>query len=91
MSSTPPNSTTAHGSIDADVKASEASPVLERHYSPQEVAEIWNLSTDCIRKIFEHEPGVLVVGQPMRGKRGYKTLRIPHAVLMRVHKRMSKV
>lgn len=35
---------------------------VERHYSPAEICEIWKLSADCIRHIFENEPGVLVIG-----------------------------
>ena len=66
---------------------------VERHYSPAEIGEIWKLSADCIRHIFENEPGVLVIGNLIscRGKRSYTTLRIPQSVLDRVHKRMSKV
>jgi hypothetical protein len=66
---------------------------VERHYSPAEIGEMWNLSADCVRNIFENEPGVLVIGNSItrRGKRTYKTLRIPQSVLDRVHKRMSKV
>jgi hypothetical protein len=66
---------------------------VERHYSPAEIGEIWNLSADCVRNIFENEQGVLVLGNSIsrRGKRSYKTLRIPQSVLDRVHKRMSKV
>jgi hypothetical protein len=65
----------------------------ERHYSPAEIAELWNLSVDCVRKIFESEPGVLVIGKPQtqRGKRNYTTLRIPQSVLDRVHRRLRKV
>jgi hypothetical protein len=64
-----------------------------RHYSPAEIAELWNLSPDCVRKVFENEPGVLVIGnaQPKRGKRSYTTLRIPQTVLDRVHRRLRKV
>jgi len=71
----------------------ELTVASERHYSPAEIAERWNLSSDCVRKIFEREPGVLVVGNPnpSRGKRSYTMLRIPQSVLDRVHKRMSKV
>jgi hypothetical protein len=64
-----------------------------RHYSPGEIAELWSLSVDSVRKIFENEPGVLVLGntQPRRGKRSYTTLRIPANVMERVHRRLSKV
>jgi hypothetical protein len=65
----------------------------ERHYSVDEVAEMWSLSPDCVRGIFEPEPGVLIVGgkSPHRHKRRYRTLRIPESVLERVHKRLSQV
>jgi len=34
----------------------------ERHYTVAEIAAMWNLSQDFVRKLFENEPGVLVVG-----------------------------
>lgn len=75
------------------IKAFGGAPSVERHYSPAEIAELWNLSADFVRKIFDKEPGVLVIGntQPRRGKRSYTTLRIPQAVLDRVHRRMTRV
>ena len=76
-----------------DSRPQSAMLSTERHYSPAEIAEIWNLSVDCVRKIFENEPGVLVIGNPVqtRVKRSYTTLRIPQTVLDRVHRRMAKV
>ncbi len=48
---------------------------------------MWNLSRDVVRKIFEREPGVLVIGNDgSRSKRGYHTLRIPESVMERVHR-----
>jgi hypothetical protein len=62
---------------------------LERHYAVTEIAEIWHLSTDKVRDLFEDEPGVLVIGQrSSRRKRRYVTLRIPHSVVERVHARL---
>ena len=62
----------------------------ERHYAVIEVAEMWHLSTDKVREIFEREPGVLVIGDPNpRRKRRYRTLRIPQSVITRVHTRLS--
>lgn len=62
----------------------------ERHYAAIEVAEMWNLSADKVREIFEHEPGVLVIGdRNPRHKRRYLTLRIPQTVLLRVHNRLA--
>ncbi len=63
---------------------------VERHYAVIEVAELWNLSPDKVREIFEHEPGVLVIGdRNPRHKRRYLTLRIPQTVLRRVHNRLA--
>jgi hypothetical protein len=60
----------------------------ERHFSPAEIGERWNLSADVIRKLFEKEPGVLVIGEDApKGKRRYTTLRIPQSVVERVHRR----
>jgi hypothetical protein len=62
----------------------------ERHYAVIEVAEMWNLSPDKIRELFQHEPGVLVIGdRSPRHKRRYLTLRIPQTVLHRVHNRLA--
>jgi hypothetical protein len=62
----------------------------EKHYTVAEVAAMWMLSEDFIRKLFEREPDVLVLkscGGKMR--RTYRTLRIPAFVLERVHKRLK--
>lgn len=62
----------------------------ERHYAVIEVAEMWNLSPDKVRELFEHEPGVLVIGdRNPRYKRRYRTLRIPQSIVTRVHARLS--
>ena len=55
----------------------------ERHYSVGEVANLWALSRDSVRRLFRREPGVLAMGDR------YVTLRIPESVLERVHRRLS--
>jgi len=68
----------------------ETSVHIERHYAVTEIAEMWNLSVDKVRDIFENEPGVLLLGERSpRHKRRYVTLRIPQTVLERVHCRLS--
>ncbi len=64
----------------------------ERHYSVAEVAELWNLSEDKVRRLFQNEPGVLVLGnaQPRYGRHRYTTLRIPESVAERVYRRMLR-
>jgi hypothetical protein len=68
------------------------SPASERHYTVAEVAAMWNLSKDTVRRMFQNAPGVLVLGARSSGrKRGYLTLRIPQSVLERVHRLCSLV
>jgi hypothetical protein len=64
----------------------------ERHFSVAEIAAMWSLSQDAVRKIFQNEPGVLALGGSGAGhKRRYLTLRVPQSVVERVHRRMTKV
>ena len=63
----------------------------ERHYAPSEVADLWHFNVETIRQLFRDEPGVVVLQAPVKkGKRPYKTIRIPHSVLERVHKRLQR-
>ena len=62
----------------------------ERHYSVAEVSVLWNLSGDVVRKLFQKEPGVMVIGEDgsTRSRRRYTSLRIPESIVERVHRRM---
>jgi hypothetical protein len=63
----------------------------EQHYAPSDIAAFWRLDVETIRRMFQDEPGVAVFQGPIkRGKRPYKTIRIPHSVLERVHKRLQR-
>jgi hypothetical protein len=60
---------------------------LERHYSVPELAKIWFLSENIVRRIFLEEPGVLKLAhEETRHKRRYTTLRIPERIAQRVHR-----
>jgi len=62
----------------------------ERHYTPAEVAAMWNLRTDSVRRIFGDEVGVVVLTNKNRqDKRAYRSLRIPQSVAARVHRKLS--
>jgi hypothetical protein len=62
------------------------------HYTVSEIAELWHLSDDAVRKLFDEEPGVLAIGEPRSGRtRRYVTLRIPEDVVARVHRRLARV
>jgi hypothetical protein len=64
----------------------------QRHYTVAEIGAILHLSDDAIRKLFEREPGVIVIGDSApRGKRRYTTLRIPQSVWERVYRRLCNL
>lgn len=56
-----------------------------------QVAEMLGVSRDTVRRLFSNEPGVIDLGQPevSRGKRRYRVLRIPGAVVARFLERRS--
>ncbi len=63
---------------------------IEPHYKPEELGKLWGLSANCIRSLFENEPGVLRIAHPERlHKRRYISLRIPGSVAGRVHARLD--
>ena len=60
-----------------------------RFSEEQIIGALWSLSPDADRKLFEREPGVLVIGEASpKGKRRYTTLRVPESVVERVHRRL---
>ena len=63
---------------------------LEKHYSVDELAAAWGMSDDFVRRLFAHEPGVVVFFKYRPGKRTYRVLRIPQSVAERVHRRMER-
>jgi hypothetical protein len=64
--------------------ASRGEPV--RYWSPAELADVLSLSVDTVRRLFEREPGVLVIGSDR-----YRTLRIPQEVVDRVRRKREVV
>lgn len=56
-----------------------------------EVAEQLKVNEDTVRRLFVNEPGVLVICFPRKGKRVYRTIRIPESVFRRVVTRLAKV
>lgn len=65
-------------------------PHVEIHYTPDQLAVVWGLDGNTVRRIFENEPGVLRIERPEKmHKRGYCTMRIPDSVAQRVHDRLT--
>lgn len=56
--------------------------MMEKHYSPSELAEKWSFTRQFILEHFQDEPGVMRVGK------GRMTYRIPESVALRVYSRM---
>jgi hypothetical protein len=56
-----------------------------------EVAARLRVNDDTVRRLFLNEPGVIVICFPQKGKRIYRTLRIPEGVFLRVVTRFTKV
>jgi hypothetical protein len=63
-----------------------AQPCVERYLTPAQIAETLQLSSDTVIRMFEKEPGVLVVGDAdgSRTKRRYRIIRVPESVYQRV-------
>lgn len=69
------------------------SSILQRHYSPRELAEAWGFSEDTILRWFKDEPGVLrAAADNYNGRKRTRTeIRIPEDVARRVYaKRVVK-
>jgi hypothetical protein len=61
-----------------------------KHYSPAELGQLWGLSVETIRRMFEREPGVLIFENPDKGsERRRRTMRIPESVAECVYRRLS--
>lgn len=62
----------------------------EAYLTVADVAARLKLNEETVRRVFLHEPGVIVICFPRKGRRVYRTLRIPEAVLRRVIARFSQ-
>jgi hypothetical protein len=56
-----------------------------------EVADRLKLHPDSVRRLFLHEPGVVVLATPKKGRRVYRTIRIPVSVYRRVLTRLTRI
>jgi hypothetical protein len=58
-------------------------------YSVKELAFIWNLDAETVRRLFIKESGVMIFRNQSPGKRVYRLLRIPGHVAIRVARRVT--
>jgi hypothetical protein len=56
-----------------------------------DVAARLNVKADTVWRLFGQEPGVIVICTPRKGRRVYRTLRIPEYVFRRVVMRLTVV
>jgi hypothetical protein len=76
---------------DLNAGAGSVSDPFAKLYTPAELANLWQLSENSIRRLFQDEPGVFKMGDSNpRGRRGYTTLRIPTVVVERVFRERSR-
>ena len=59
----------------------------ERHYTVKELAAMWRLSSEFVRQLVQHEPGVTEWVRQQPGKRRYRVLRVPESVAERLYRR----
>ncbi len=59
---------------------------FEKHYTPDQLAELWHVAANTVRRWCEESGGVLKIDRPERlHKRGYKSLRIPESTATRIY------
>ena len=63
----------------------------ETCWTSTEIAERLKLNRETVRRMFLNEPGVIVICCPRKGRRVYRTLRIPEHVFQRVLTRLVRV
>ena len=66
--------------------------LVEEHFlTLSDVATRLKVNEDTVRRLFVNEPGVVIICFPRKGKRVYRTLRIPEHVFQRVLTRLTRV
>jgi hypothetical protein len=68
-----------------------ADPRWSEVFRVDEIAQRWKVSSDFVRRLFAHEPGVLFFRNRVSNgsRRCYTTIRVPTSVLLRVELRLQ--
>jgi hypothetical protein len=61
-------------------------PFEERHYTINELAQMWKFSTEFVRQIVRGEPGVTEWVRQQPGRRRYSVIRVPQSVAERLYR-----
>ncbi len=65
------------------------STFAEKHYRVGELAELWGLGRETVRKLVKDEPGVIKIRQGR--KKAHTTYSIPESAARRIHTRLLHV
>jgi hypothetical protein len=69
----------------SEAGAGSLSSPFGRIFTTRELAQLWQLSENSVRRLCQDEPGVFVLGDSNpRGRRAYTTLRVPEGVALRI-------
>lgn len=77
--------------VQQEARMAPAIAVDEMCLTVADVAKRLKVDDDTVRRLFIDEPGVIVISFPRRGRRTYRTLRIPESVYLRVVTRFTRV
>ena len=61
-------------------------PTFERHYRISELAEIWGLGRETVRRLIKDDPGVIKIR--MGRKKTHTIYTIPESAARRIHTRL---
>jgi hypothetical protein len=76
------NATQATFALDVQYLSRDAS-FAEKHYRVGELAELWGLGRETVRKLVKDDPGVIKIRQ--RRKKTHTTYSIPESAARRIH------
>ena len=72
-------------SNNADTPTTEAA-TFEKHYRISELARIWGLGRETVRRLAKDEPGVIKIRMGCR--KAHTTYSVPESVARRIHTRL---
>lgn len=82
------NATQATFAMDVQYVSRDVS-FAEKHYRVCELAGLWGLGRETVRKIVKDEPGVIKIRQGR--KKAHTTYSVPESVARRIHTRLLNV
>jgi hypothetical protein len=55
--------------------------IIEKFWTPEELAEKWNVSNDTVLRILETQAGVINFGNARSKRRKYRLFRVPENIV----------